>query len=242
MRTNRTGIISVALVAATLGLRAQTITWGTTQTISGASDVVNLGTLLGTWAPADANAASYPVNGVTFSPSSLPDFSTSGFTTSISNAGSPGTASVNYNTLMEYLEYGPAYTNPNYSTASITWGGMVPGDTYEVELWTEDNRAGYDFSQSEYVIGGTTYGTDMGGPLNIFQPNIGGIGKFITGTFVAGSGLETIGFAPFSSEANTSVSQINLFQVRDISVPEPSTIGLTAVGLLLARGLRRSRA
>jgi len=227
-----------------MSLHAQTITWGTAQTISGASDVVTAGSLLGTYAPGDSSASSYPVNGVTFSTSSLPDFSASGFNGYISNAGSAGTADSNYNALLQYLEYGATYNNPTFSTASLTWGGMVAGDTYEIELWVEDNRPGYTFSQSEYVIGGTTYGTDMGGPLTILTPTVGGVGEFITGTFVATSGTETIGFAPFSSQANSAVPQINLLQVRDLSapVPEPATLGLTAAGLLLVAGMKRRRA
>ena len=119
----------------------------------------------------------------------------------------------------------------------------MAGDTYEVQLWVAENRT-FNFTQSEYFIGGSTYGVDAS-PTLLYPTDGIGTGEFITGTFVATSFTETIGFVPSASPSgSTATPQLNLFQVRDISasVPEPSTIGLTAVGLLLARGLRRRRA
>jgi hypothetical protein len=243
MRIKKTQIIGIIVLAATLGARAQTITWATAQNILGASDVVNTGTQLGTWAPGDASSESYPVNGVIFSPNTLTNFTSSGFGSTTSGAGSPGTASANYNALLGFIEYGGSYTDPMAAVASFSWGGMIAGDTYEVQLWVENTTPGYSFSQAEYVIGGTTYGTDMAGPLTILTATTGGVGQYITGTFVAGSGSETIGFAPTATQAGWSIPQINLFQVRDItaSVPEPATVGLAAVGLAMGLALRRRR-
>ena len=124
MISNKTKILGVVILAAALGARAQTITWGTAESITGTSDVITTGTLLGTLAPGDSSSASLPVNGVTFAPNSLPDFSSSGFAATANYLGSPGTADANYNALLECGEYGSYYNyNPTFITASLTWGG-----------------------------------------------------------------------------------------------------------------------
>jgi PEP-CTERM motif-containing protein len=234
-------ILSAMIVASTLGLRAQSILWGTPQTITGASDVVTAGTLFGSWAPFDTSSASYPVNGVTFAPLSLPNFNYTGFPSSSTGFGSPATANNNYNYLLQSGDYsGNAVNNPGSVISTLTWGGMNAGDTYEVEFWVEDAR-NLGFSRSEYVSGGGVYGTDTSSALS-FPANGSGNGQFITGTFVAGSGTITIGLTPVSSAANEAVAQINLLQVRDISaVPEPGTLALAGIGGLglLLKGIRR---
>src|SRR5207245_5660279 len=114
---------------------AADITWQTPVTISGASDVSTLGTLAGTWAPGDDayNPHSLPVNGVTFNAYGSGPFnsfvSTSGITDHYTGYNSPGTADNNYNTILKAAVYS------NGSAISLTWGGMIPGDTYLLEFW-----------------------------------------------------------------------------------------------------------
>jgi hypothetical protein len=230
-------ILSAMIVAGTLGLRAQSILWGSPQTITGASDVVTAGTLFGSWAPDDASSSSYPVNGVTFSPNSLPSSSTTGFNAGFNGFGSPGTASTNYNALLQSAEYGANTPTTTNIVATITWGGMTAGHTYELQLWVEDLRGS---ARYEYLTGGTTYGVDTSSALT-YQVGGVGNGQYITGTFVAGSGTITIGLSPGSSDNNAS-AQFNLLQVRDLSaVPEPGTLALAGIGGLglLLKGIRR---
>jgi hypothetical protein len=207
------------------------INWQTPATISGASDVSTLGTYLGSWAPYDGSANTLPVNGVTFQGfSDLSGLSPVNFDNGYTGFGSPGTANVNYNSLLQCATFSNEST-PN----SLTWGGMTAGDSYLVELWVNDGR-NIGQARSETFTGGGSisanvlYGSDGSGP-----------GEYIIGEFVADStGTETIDVTPYSSGANPD-PQLNLFQVRDITpTPEPSTIALTATGAAaLLLGLRR---
>jgi len=231
-------------MAALCTARAQTITWQNPQVISGASDVLDNGTYFGSWAPFDGGASSQPVNGVTFEGNSdLADLSYnfSGGYGGTGSYGSPGTASANYNALLEYGQY--AYGGGN---STIDWGGMTPGDTYEVQFWVEDVRGYYDRWEnlSGGAVGATAYGTDTSGPLGYSSPVFNATtnpGYFVTGTFVADSaGSEEILLTPYNVGGGAD-TQVNLFQVRDITaVPEPSVMGfLTGGGAMILLGLRR---
>jgi hypothetical protein len=97
---------------------------------------------------------------------------------------------------------------------------MTTGDTYLIQLWANDGRGN---GRTEFVTGGTsTSGTFTYGNAP---------GNFLVGTFVAdGSGTETI-VLDGTGSPNGDVPQINLIQVRDISVaPEPSTMALLVLG------------
>jgi hypothetical protein len=199
------------------------VTWQTPTTISGPSDVSTAGTFFGSWAPFNGAALSgLTVNGVTFQ--AFPDLP--GAADSFDNGGgngtfnSPGTSDNNYNNLLTAGAFG---NNPTSYT--ISWNGMIPGDTYQVQFWVNDGR-NIGQSRSETLTGGTStsaalsYGSDGSGP-----------GQYIIGTLVAdNTGDETIFMNPLSSGANPS-SQFDLLQVRDLTVaPEPSTLALLAVG------------
>jgi hypothetical protein len=186
------------------------VTWQTPMTILGTSDVSTSGIYFGSWAPQDGSANNYPVNSVTFqgfsdlpglTPGSTLDNGYDGF-------GSPNTPDANYNTLLKYARFSNEGTTP----ATFSWSGMTPGNTYLIQFWVNDAR-NIGESRSETITGGSststplTFGSDGSGP-----------GQFIIGTFVAdGSGGQTLTLTPFSSGANPD-PQINLFQVRDISV------------------------
>lgn len=214
-----------------LAARAQTITWQTPAVISGASDVLDNGTYFGSWAPFDGNANASPVNGVAFQGFS----DLTGLTTSFSGGegggnyyGSPGTANSDYNILLGYGAYAGGS-----GTTTFSWSGMTVGDTYEVQFWVEDTR-GSTGARWENLSGGdigsTSTGVDESGPVGYSSPLFSGAaspGYYIVGTFVADStGSEQILLTPYGGSPDT---QINLFQVRDItSVPEPSTFALLA--------------
>ena len=218
------------------------ITWGTPTTISGTSDVSTAGTFVGSWGPGDdwggtMRSDYYPVNGVTFAA-----YGSGPFASFISNPGlddrygsyaNPNTADPNYNYLLQTAIY-------SYGEAiSLTWGGMTPGDTYQLEFWVNDGRNSTVDERSETLTGGTNtsaalaYGTG---------PNGTGPGQFIIGTFVADStGQETLTLNPSGGADIGASAQINLLQLRDIiSVPEPSTIAFFVAGIgMLLCGLRR---
>src|SRR5262245_49243489 len=101
--STRIALIRIALSCAPSNAQPS-VTWQTPATISGASDVATNGAYFGSWAPQDANANNYPVNGVTFQGfSDLPGF-TAGptFDNGYDSFASPNTSDSNYNALLRY--------------------------------------------------------------------------------------------------------------------------------------------
>jgi len=196
------------------------VTWQTPITISDASDVSTQGIYFGSWAPQDGGANAHPVNGVIFQGfSDLPDFASGPtFDNGYDGYGSPGTADVNYNTLLKFGRFSNEGTNP----AAFSWSGMTPGNSYLIQLWVNDGRnIGED--RSETVTGGTNISD-----LLFFGSDGSGQGQFIIGTFVAdSSGSLTLTLTGYST-GNNPDPQINLFQVRDIT-PKPDVKWRTPV-------------
>lgn len=219
----------LALTCATAWkLSAAEIVWEGTGGISGSTDVNTEGAYFGSWAPADANAASFPVNGVTFKGvSDLPDFQTT-LGGGYSGFGTPSTPDGNYDSLLTSGAYA------DNGAATFGWDGMTPGNTYLVQIWVEDLR-NLGVTRSETFSGGSDVS-----PAVFFPADGTGNGNFAIGTFVAdASGAETITINPFSTGGASS--QVNLVEVRDVtSVPEPATGAclLLGLGCLAARRCR----
>src|SRR5215469_9624976 len=230
------------VIAAVANSNAQTIAWQNPVEISGTSDVSTLGTYFASWAPYDGSASSEPVNGVSFQGfSDLPGLSS---TFPGGNGGpyfnSPGTPDANYNSILGYATWA------NGQNASFSWGGMTPGDTYEVQLWVEDARNSATDARWENFSGGdgqlenAAYGTDtsaaVGYSAPLFSSPVGAPGFYITGTFVADSSAsEEILVTGWDVNGNNQSAQLNLMQVRDITpVPEPSAFALLVGGGLAA--------
>jgi hypothetical protein len=233
-----------SLISTAAYAQTPNITWGAPTTISGTSDVSIAGVLAGTWAPGDdwrpsgGLADNYPVNGVTFAAYGSGLLSGSGFTSSgvqdrYGSFANPNTADSNYNYLLQTAVYSYG------STISLSWTGMNPGDTYQLEFWVNDGRNNVTAERSETITGGANtsaalaYGTG---------PNGTGPGQFILGTFVADStGDETITLNASSGPDIGANAQVNLMELSDITpVPEPSAFALVAGGLcVMLAGFRR---
>jgi ankyrin repeat protein len=208
------------------------VAWQTPVTISGTSDVVTEGAYFGSWAPQDANAPDYPVNGVSFQGfSDLPDLGPGATLDNGYNGfDSPNTPDSDYNTLLQYAQF----SNQQYTPATFSWGGMTPGNTYLVEFWVNDGR-NIGQNRTETLTGGTS----VSSPVS--YGSIGeGPGQYIIGTFVANStGQETLAVTAYSSGPNPSV-QINIFQVRDItaivtsSAPKITSLGVSGTTLTMS--------
>ena len=220
---------------------ASNITWQTPLTISGTSDVSVNGTLVGTWGPGDdwggtSRSDYYPVNGVTFAAYGSGPFgswiSTSGLDDRYGSFANPNTADSNYNYLLQTAIYSYG------SSLSMTWGGMTPGNTYELEFWVNDGRNSATAERTETLTGGANssaalaYGTGANGT----SP-----GQFIIGTFVAdGTGQQTLTVNAFGGADIGASAQINLLQLRDITpAPEPSALAFAGIGAAALIGLRR---
>lgn len=144
-------------------------------------------------------------------------------------AGTPGTLSTSYQTMLTGAWYGSSA-----GTSTISLSGLTLGQEYEVQIWVADYRQWPDtnFARSETLSAG-----NISSPLTYLQV-ISGVnqgsasGSYILGTFTADSTSQTIGFTSASS------SQLNAFQLR--AIPEPSTALLGGLGMLAL--LRRRRA
>ena len=236
------GLASVAAYA-----QNPNITWGTPTTITaaGTPDVSIVGAVTGTWGPGDdwggsSRSDNYPVNGVTFAAYGSGPFgswiSTSGTDNRYGSFANPNTSDANYNYVLQTAIYS------NGEPMALTWGGMNPGDTYQLEFWVNDGRNSTTAERTETLTGGANtsaalaYGTG---------PNGTGPGQFILGTFTADStGDETLTINPYGGADIGASAQINLLQLRDITpVPEPSTFALLAGGLcVMLAGFRRKSA
>lgn len=168
------------------------VTWQTPASISKDSDVSTQGTYFGSWAPYDGSASSEPVNGVTFQGSSdLPGFATTGYNSGYNAYPGSPSGSANYNAILAY----GAYDFPGQPYATISWGGMKTGHTYQVEIWDNTGNSGR-----------TDTFTDSSGDSVSVNEN----GNYVIGTFVATNSEETITESgPFPN--------INLLQVRDLT-------------------------
>ncbi len=232
---------TITLCAAIAGIlttaaNAANITWGSPTAISGASDVSTLGTTIGTWGPGDdwepgqpgRRSDYYPVIGVTFAAYGSGPFgsfiSTSGLNDRYDGFANPGTSDSNYNLILTTSIY--SYGD----TMSLTWGGMTAGNTYELEFWINDGRNAVTAERSETLTGGANTSAALGYS-----------GQYILGTFVAdGSGQQTLGIQAYGGNDIGPSAQITLLQLRDITVPEPSTLAILAVGgTALLGGFRR---
>jgi PEP-CTERM motif len=240
----KTIVLSALMIGASaLVVNAQNpnITWGTPTTISGTSDVSTDGAFVGSWGPGDdwggtMRSDNYPVNGVTFAAYGSGPFgsfiSQSGTDDRYGSYANPNTPDANYNYLLQTAIY-------SYGEAiSLTWGGMTPGDTYQLEFWANDGRNSTTAERSETLTGGANTSAALAFGTG---PNGTGPGQYILGTFVAdNTGQETLTLNPSGGADIGPSAQINLLQLRDLSIPEPSTIAVLAAGMgILFFGLRR---
>src|SRR6266704_565243 len=200
---------------------AADISWGAPTTISGTSDVSLHGTLVGTWGPGDDwggfnRSDYYPVNGVTFAAYGNGPFgswvSTSGLDDRYGSFANPNTADSNYNYVLQTAIYSYG------SSISLTWGGLMPGSSYELEFWVNDGRNSVTGERTETLTGGA----NTSGPLAYGTGASGtGPGQYILGTFVADGGTETLALNASGGADIGPSAQINLLQLRDIT-PRPN--------------------
>jgi alpha-L-fucosidase len=226
------------LPAGTLSSAPTTNTWQAPHTIASSSEVNTQGALViarqATGSDFGGNA-DQTVNGVTF----LGNVNTengvtysvggqSGYnpTTFISTKTLSGPDAAAYEEMLAGAWYGD--TNP----VTLGLDGLVIGHDYLIQIWVADFRA-ITNARSETVTAAS--GTDIQAPTLLYLTGDGtdpgsGTGQFVVGTFTAtGPGVT------FNLTGNQS-SQLNAFQLRDITPPSPPTLtwSLSATELTLS--------
>ncbi len=249
---------SLAVLVAAVGLAVSStskaalppIVWGSAQTVSGDSDVNTTGSLVyaftfgGTAAPASAT-----VNGVAFSPFTIPGgIVTSATVGSVSLSESPGnlfgsnsfgSSSAPFSALS--TEYKAILGSGAYAdiptSITVTLGGLTSGQDYLVQWWT--NNA----SNNSPIFGGsfseTTATAVNSVTLDANTTNtVGGLGQFAVGTFTASGTVQAFLLSETGGGFNPL---INALQVRAVPEPALTLLGcaVAAAGCLALR--RRSR-
>jgi hypothetical protein len=249
MKTSLKSVVLVGLSALCLSMAIQpagaaVINWGSAQNISAATDVLTTGTL---FASANFAGSNTTVNGVTFNAFPITGGGTSATVgnigvTAVVGSGTGFISATLTTTSAPFSSLPTSYQNLLGPTLRLTTPGnslnftisnLVLGGTYAVQYWVNDPRTN-----------SVNANVRVGGAVNL-DPNIGdvsgGLGQWVTGTFVADSTFQSFTAAPAAASAN--VTYANALQVRTIAVPEPSTIAMLigAVGSFAGWRLRRSR-
>ena len=236
-------IVGVAALLGSLAVSVQAgfppIVWGSPQTVSGDSDIDTTGSFVyaftfgGTSAP-----PSTTVNGVTFSPFTIPSgIITSATVGNVIISESPGYLfgsnslgsvsapfsglSSSYQSLLGTGAYADILDN-----ITVTLNGLTSGQQYRLQWWTSDAAlqppagAGGSFTN-------TTATAVNSVTLDANTTNaVGGLGQFAIGTFTASGTSQSFTLAETSGGINPL---INALQVR--AVPEPSTYAMALAGL-----------
>jgi hypothetical protein len=107
----------------------------------------------------------------------------------------------------------------------LTMSGLAVGQEYQFQWWVNfSSEPGTVSTQHSASAGNTVTLSDNPSGLE------GGLGQYVTGTFVADGPTQVIRFAPIPATGPNSSAQLNAFQLRQ--VPEPTSIGLLGAALV----------
>jgi len=211
------------LPAGTLSSAPTTNIWQAPQTITSSSEVNTQGVIViarqATGSDFGGNA-DQTVNGVTFlgnvNTENGVTFAVGGQTgynptTFISTKTLSGPDAAAYEEMLAGAWYG--------DTTPVTLGldGLTIGHDYLIQIWVADFRA-YTNARSETVTAAA--GTDIHAPTLLYLTGDGADPASGTGQFVVGAFTATGTSVTFNLTGNQS-SQLNAFQLRDITLPGP---------------------
>ena len=204
------------------GIASSNVLWGAPATIVGDNDVVTNGGLV--YAYNDANSVT-TVNSVSFAAGN----SQSAFGSNVGMSGnssfSPtafgsgtGSSWSGLSSAYQTTLKGGAYT-ANNGTQTVTLKNLIAGHPYLVQIWVNDNRA-LASNRTETVTssGGNTVTLDY----NNTGTN-GGVGQYTIGTFTANATNQIFTLTGVLPAGGNS-AQLNAIQVRDLSLPDGSTV------------------
>jgi hypothetical protein len=127
------------------------------------------------------------------------------------HVGGPGVTDTTYNTVLSYLAFNgngnPGTSSDPYLTFSLN--GLHQGDEYAVQIFVYQPSGG---GNGANILGG---------------PDLSSSGQYAIGTFVAdGTGSQT-----FTLDNPSGATIFDAVQLRDLSVPEPASVGLAVLGM-----------
>jgi hypothetical protein len=235
MRVNRVLIgsaLALGIVTGSAAAQAADITWGTATTIANDSDVSTTGTLVAAYNVGDANVAPVSINGVPFAAFPITEGANTTTHGSLTIQGFQGTEPINSSTAFGSGSAPFSGLSASYRTLlstgvvknggnpilDLTFSVLNVGDSYSVQLW---------FNNSTPNFNSVTV-SDFNGHFKIVDINstdvAGGVGQFILGSFVADSASEFMSVGGFPPPPI-----LNGIQLRDSTVPEPSTFVLAVL-------------
>lgn len=230
--------------------QAALFSWNSATNISGDTDVLNTGALVGAFNVGDGGVGATTVNGVTFNPFTVN--STGGPVSNVTvgnfnlatsdlflsdntlyGSGSNPFASLSANyqallrsaTIVSNLVIDPA-------TFNLTLSGLTLGNQYKFQWFASSSGPGA-------LLHASTAGNTVTLSDNVTNAE-GGLGQYATGIFTADSASQVINFSSAGGANPTAL--INGFQLRDFGpVPEPTGVA-TAMLCMGVAAMRRKRA
>ncbi len=225
----------LAAAAAPSAFAQSPVTFNPVQNISGDTNVSTNGTLVSAISTG-TGTTNATVNGVLFTAvgaagnAAITITNGNGFNYGAIAAAPFSALSPAYQTLLQQNNFNAS------SNQSVILNNLTIGNIYEFQLFVADPRNATGRRQTiTDGLGNTS------GQLAFNTGGSGGLGQFVTGTFSAIAGSETLSLQPVA--ATGGVTQINAFQLRNVgvvAVPEPSLVGgfVLGVALLGARGVK----
>lgn len=239
---------------------AATISWGSGTSFTGDSDVSTSGVKV--FAINGGGSAPVTINGVEFQDTAGSGTSAGGYTigdfyTKLGNANAEGTFDPNgtpsggagtgpYDALSSdyqgFVSSALWAGNPDSAlpaeTDTVTMSNLTVGHDYQIQFWTYDGRNGRSGFYAE--LDG-----DASNPV-LLNDDAGsngadGIGQYVIGTFTADATTQSYSHQGFltNGDVNQGRIQINAIQLRNLTIPEPTSMALLAVGCLAILGGRR---
>jgi hypothetical protein len=244
-------LATVVLVGTAIASHAAIITWGAATNISGDSDVITAGTLLGAFSLGDTGIADTTVNGVPFEALLLTGSSvTSGnFRLAVDGpalfyaSNTLGSGSAPFTTLSPSYQAllssgGGRFRVPIF----LTMSGLSVNTIYQFQWWS--NRS-HDFFNTGAQNRTTASAPGNNVTLNA-NPSLteGALGQYGLGTFIADSTSQVIAF---SAADNSTINGFQLRLIGAVGVPDSGTtlgllalsLGVLAIPRLAARKTRR---
>lgn len=229
----------VALALATM-THAATVTWSAPGNIIGDADVNTTGVLVAA-RNISQTQVSATVNGVFFDIFPVPNntnaqvgipgvanfgiFDLESADTAYGSASAPfSSLSASYQTILA-----SGAGSSTGQTLSLTLLNLTNGAPYLIQLWSNDSDGNFGGVNSTTASAGNSVTLDEN-----TSNAVGGLGQWVTGTFVATGTSQVISLSGPRPE-------LNAFQLR--TIPEPGTLVLAAIGglSLVGLGLARKR-